>query len=381
LTSITLQQAQSLFLAAADMSPAEQEHFLETACGGDRALLSEVESLIIAYQGSTRSIASAVESEASRFIDCQFPGDRLGAYRIVRELGRGGMGAVFLAVPERRPYREVAIKVVKRGMDTDDVLKRFRNERWILANLDHPFIAHLLDGGMTNDGRPYFVMEYVQGQSLDRFCQEQALGLRSRLQLFLRICEPIAYAHRNMVIHRDLKPANILVNRFGEPKLLDFGVAKLLDGNPCMDTAAHMRLFTPEYASPEQVTGLPVTTATDIYSLGSILYELVTGELAHQFTARTPLAIDRAICGAKVARPSRVARNIETGLDSIVLMAMRKEPERRYQSVDHLASDIQRYLNGVPVVAHQDSLFYRARKFVGGSFRESMEAIGRAAGI
>jgi serine/threonine protein kinase len=236
----------------------EQAHFLDAACAGDADLRSDVESLISADRGSTRSIASAVEQEASRVIDCQFPGDRLGAYRIVRELGRGGVGAVFLATRDDEQYQKnVAIKVVKRGMDTAEVLERFRYERQILANLDHPYIAHLFDGGTTNDGRPFFVMEYVEGQPVDQFCRERNLDLKERLRLFLRICDAVAYAHRNLVVHRDLKPANILVSASGEPKLLDFGVAKLLSGNSGFETVATTRLFTPDYASPEQVMGPP----------------------------------------------------------------------------------------------------------------------------
>jgi eukaryotic-like serine/threonine-protein kinase len=363
-------QAQRLFLDAADLPPADQSRYLDEACADDDELRAEVESLMRADRGSGQIIASVVENEATLLFDVQLPGERLGSYRVVREIGRGGMGAVFLAVRDDDQYqKQVAIKVVKRGMDTAEVLERFRYERQILANLDHPYIARLHDGGTTGDGRPFFVMEYVEGKPIDIFCAEHSLDTRARLRLFLHVCEAVAHAHRNLVVHRDLKPANIFVTAGGTPKLLDFGVAKLIGGNAgagatAATTMAMMRLFTPEYASPEQVRGLPISTATDVFSLGAVLYELLTGTRARVLTGATLLEVDRAVCENEIKRPSLAAANLDSDLDNIVLMAMRNEPDRRYTSADQFAEDIQRYLRGEPVLARQNSFGYRTRKFL-----------------
>jgi tetratricopeptide (TPR) repeat protein len=357
-------QAQRLFLAAADLSRQERVLFLEQSCAGDSELRTEVESLILADIGSAEYIAAAVESEASKLFDFEFTLDRVGPYRILRQLGRGGMGAVFLATRDDDQYRkQVAIKVVKRGMDTAEVLERFRHERQILANLDHPYIARLHDGGTTADGLPYFVMEFVEGQPVDLFCRERALDTKARLRIFVKVCEAVAYAHRNLVVHRDLKPPNIFVTAAGTPKLLDFGIAKLTGGDPSA-TATASQVFTPDYASPEQVRGEPISTATDVYSLGAVLYELLTGDRAQKVTAVTPLEVDRAICQTEVKRPSLAAPHVDTELDNIVLMAMRKEPSRRYASADQFAEDVQRYLDGEPVMARQNSFLYRVRKWI-----------------
>ncbi len=356
-------QAQRLFLAAADLAPSEQALFLNQCCADDLELRAEVESLIQSDTGSAECIAAAVESEASRLFDSQCRDDRLGPYRVLRQLGRGGMGAVFLATRDDQQYhKQVAIKVVKRGMDTAEVLERFRHERQILANLDHPFIARLYDGGSTADGLPFFVMEYVEGQPIDVFCEQRELDTKTRLRLFLKVCEAVAYAHRNLVVHRDLKPANIFVTPTETPKLLDFGIAKLVSPEPSKIATA-VQAFTPDYASPEQVRGEAISTATDVYSLGAVLYELLTGERAQKSKAVTPLEVDRAICQTEITRPSQMAPHLDSDLDNIVLMAMSKEPSRRYASADQFAADIQRYLNGEPVVARKNSFWYRTRKF------------------
>ncbi len=373
-------QAQRLFLSAVDLSPAELEQFLEASCAGDSELRAEVESLLIADRKNGAGIASAVEIEASLLFDSPLSGERLGAYRILHEIGRGGMGAVYLAVRDDELYRKkVAIKVVKRGMDTTEVLSRFRYERQILANLDHPYIAGLYDGGTTHDGRPFFVMEFVEGQPVDAFCRERALSVEARCRLFVRICEAVAHAHRNLVVHRDLKPANIFVTPEGTPKLLDFGIAKLLgDGGGDRETTAAMaRHLTPDYASPEQVRGLAVTTATDVYSLGSVLYELLTGRRAHQITGGTPGEVERAVCETEILRPSVHAPHLDADLDNIVQMAMRKEPGRRYLSAEQFAEDIRRYLEARPVLARKDSLWYRTRRFA----RRRRYALGASAAI
>jgi tetratricopeptide (TPR) repeat protein len=372
-------RVEALFLRAVDLPPSEQSLFLDSMCGADAELRAEVESLLESDRKGGQVIAEAVGSEAAALFDAESQpliGVRLGPYRVIREIGRGGMGAVYLATRDDDQYsKQVAIKVVKRGMDTADVLGRFRHERQILANLDHPYIAKLLDGGTTADGRPFFVMDYVEGVSLDTFCAQHKPSIEARCRLFLKICEAVSHAHRNLVVHRDLKPGNIFVTADGTPKLLDFGVAKLLSAGEANATATMlMRPFTPEYASPEQVRGMAVTTSTDVYSLGTILYELFTGQRAQQITTTTPLEIDRAVCEVEVARPSLKAKGLDADLDNIVLMAMRKEPERRYASVDQLAEDIRRHLNGRPVLARQDSFGYRWRKFV----RRNRTAVGAA---
>ena len=361
-------RVQSVFLSLADLPPGEQAALLDKECEGDDELRAEVESLLASDGESSQIISAAIANEAALL------GRRrriwrtawLGAWRVVKEIGRGGMGTVYLAVRDDDQFQKhVAIKVVRHGMDTRDVLGRFRHERQILANLDHPYIAHLLDGGTTPDGRPFFVMDYVEGQPLDLFVTEHNLDVATRCGLFLRVLEAVAHAHRSLVVHRDLKPSNIFVTGDGSPKLLDFGVAKLLasDSGPGVTATSVARPFTPEYASPEQVHGLPATTTADIYSLGAVFYELLTGQRAQPIAALTPAEIERVICHTEVTRPSLLAPGLDSDLDNIVLMAMRKEPDRRYQSVDQLAEDIRRYLSGRAVLARQDSFWYRARKF------------------
>ena len=360
-------RVQELFLMTVELPDRERRPLLDSLCAHDPELRAEVESLLASDGGGGTIVAAAVQQEASLLFDSALlAGKRIGAYRIVREIGRGGMGAVYLATRDDEEYhKQVAIKVVKPGMDTEEVLNRFRYERQILANLDHPYIARLFDGGSTPEGLPFFVMEYIEGRPVHTFCHEDALNNRARCGLFLRILEAASYAHRNMVVHRDLKPGNIFVTADGTPKLLDFGIAKLLSGNPDGNTATTvLRPFTPEYASPEQVRGLSVTTSTDIYSLGAVLYELLTGRRAQPITTSTPEELERAICQMEPLRPSKIAPTVDADLDNIVLMAMRKEPERRYQSVDQFAEDIQRHLDGMPVLARQDSIVYRVRKFV-----------------
>jgi tetratricopeptide (TPR) repeat protein len=360
---------QEIFLAASDLPLALRAAFLNSSCGADTGLRVEVESLLAADSTGRASLFTAIESEARSLLEgSALLGARLGAYRVIREIGHGGMGAVYLAERDDDEYhKQVAIKVVKRGMDTAEVLGRFRHERQILANLDHPYIARLIDAGTTPDGRPFFVMEHVEGRPIDIYCREEGLDLDARLRLFLRVCEAVSCAHRSLVVHRDLKPRNILVTAEGIPKLLDFGVAKLL--TPGLDSGLTSTGFpvgplTPEYASPEQVLGLPITTATDVYALGAVLYELLTATRAHRLTSSAPAELERVICSAEVPRPSTIVAKLDGDLDNIVLMAMRREGDRRYQSVDQLAEDIRRHLEGLPIAARQDSLAYRAGRFV-----------------
>jgi eukaryotic-like serine/threonine-protein kinase len=402
---------EAVFAAALDVPPAERRAWLLTHWGQDRELCSEVLSLLAAEDESANFLSKA---DFARAVGLLLPdaeegreGQRMGRYRVVREIGRGGMGVVYLASRGVEQFRqEVAIKVVKRGLDTDDILRRFRNERQILAGLNHKYIARLLDGDESEDGRPYFVMEYVEGLPLLRYCDEHGLSVTERLQIFRRICSAVQHAHQNLVIHRDLKPSNILVTHDGEPKLLDFGVAKLLNpefpGASLTETHA-FRVMTPEYASPEQVRGRHVTTATDIYSLGVILYELLTGVRPYKLKDTSPAELSRAICDSEPSKPSDAAsgeqrselkpsadgapkpetrseiRNpkaLRGDLDNIVLKALRKEPERRYESVEQFSEDIRRHLVGLPVRARKDTFAYRASKFI----KRNKEAV-TAAGI
>ncbi|MEO6872537.1 MAG: serine/threonine-protein kinase [Chthoniobacterales bacterium] len=275
---------QEIFLAAVDLPAKEQSLYLESECGGDVRLRQEVESLIAAdshTDGFTEQIESSIpDNLGSDDGGESLAGQQFGAYRILREIGRGGLGTVYLAERADHEYRkEVALKLVRRGLDTEDILERFRHERQILAQLDHPNIARLIDGGTTDEGLPYFVMEYVEGTTLTKYCETQQLGAEERLKLFRKVCEAVSYAHQNLVIHRDLKPSNILVTAEGTPKLLDFGIAKVLasDEEAFTQTIPALRVMTPEYASPEQIKGGKITTRSDVYSLGMLLYELLTG--------------------------------------------------------------------------------------------------------
>jgi serine/threonine-protein kinase len=301
------------------------------------------------------------------------PGARVGPYQVVRELGRGGMGTVYLAERADGQFQQrVAIKVLRPDMASDDILQRFDQERRILASLQHAAIARLFDGGTTDDGRPYFVMEYADGVPIDAHCDARSLPVEDRLRLFLRVGEAVQHAHRNLVVHRDLKPSNILVSADGEVKLLDFGIAKVLEGAPDRPSAARttVRVMTPEYASPEQVRGDPVTTASDVYQLGLLLYEMLTGRRPHAAHERTIVDLVRAISETAPAAPSTVAstdrlrRRLSGDLDMIVLMALRKEPDRRYATAHDMVEDVRRHLTGWPVRARPDTVRYRTGKFL-----------------
>jgi serine/threonine-protein kinase len=372
-----------LFQAAVDLPAAERATLLEHKCAGDDSLRREVESFLAADAQSDDFIEEPILSFPANLLieedEGSFLGREIGPYRITREIGRGGLGAVYLAARADEEYRkEVAIKLIRRGLDTDDILRRFRNERQILAQLDHPNIARLLDGGTTADGLPYFVMEYVQGEPIDRYCTERELTVENRLKLFRKVCAAVTYAHQNLVIHRDLKPSNILVTADGEPKLLDFGIAKLVTVE---DTALSMtmpaeRVMTRDYASPEQIRGEKITTASDIYSLGALLYELLSGARPYRLKTGTTDEVFRAITEQEPQRPSTAAaslnrdskvanqRSLKGDLDNITLMALRKEPERRYASVEHFAEDIRRHQARLPVKARQSTFSYRAQRFV-----------------
>jgi len=400
------QQIESIRQRALELAPEYRCAFLEQACEGDESLRREVEALINGGERAGTFVEAADNAAATRLFAANHshltPEKTIGPYKLIRELGHGGMGAVYLAVRADDQYRKrVAIKLIRRGMDTEEILSRFRHERQILASLDHPNIARLLHGDMTDEGLPYFVMEYVEGLPLDKFCDQKKLSTTERLKLFLKVCAAVHYAHQNLVVHRDLKPSNIFVTADGEPKLLDFGIAKLLNpelyGQTLAPTAVAKRPMTPDYASPEQVLGQKITTASDVYTLGVLLYELLTGHRPYRFKSGERKELERAVCDQEPEKPStainrtekrpagdgstlaitpefvsrtregepdKLRRKLMGDLDNVVLMAMRKEPERRYASVEQFAEDIRRHLDGRPVIARQNTFGYRAGKFV-----------------
>jgi non-specific serine/threonine protein kinase/serine/threonine-protein kinase len=353
-------------------------------CGDDRELFVEVASLLH-FQEKARDFIEtpAVETAAELFADERTglrPGDALNGYRIISLIGEGGMGEVYLA-EDTKLERKVAIKLLKLGLGTANIIRHFHQEERILAGLTHPNIAQLYGGDVTKNGLPYFVMEYVDGARLDDYCRDKQLSIAERLGLFRKICAAVSYAHQHLVIHRDIKPANIRVTADAEPKLLDFGIAKLVDPTTAAIAEQTMTLaavMTPDYASPEQVRGESITTASDVYSLGVLLYELLTEQKPYKIDSRTPTNVSHAIAEQQPTRPSiAVAKQSRTDgevkilpkslrgdLDNIVLMAMRKEPARRYPSVAQFSEDIRRHLEARPVIARKDTLGYRTTKFV-----------------
>jgi tetratricopeptide (TPR) repeat protein len=373
-------KVEDVFHQALECPPGSRETWLDAVCAGDAALRAEVISLLASdnadageFVGSqVKQAVVELQSDVSEAAAPPMGGRLIGPYRLVRELGRGGMGAVYLAKRDDQQYEsEVAIKLVQPGLDTDFILRRFRRERQILARLQHPNIARLFDGGTADDGAPYFVMEYVEGSWITKYADARKLTIEGRLRLFLPVCAAVEHAHRNFIVHRDLKPGNILIDASGAAKLLDFGVSKVLraEGDDPAETQG-IGMMTPHYASPEQILGDPVTIASDVYSLGAVLYELLSGAKPHRIDQCTPLALERAICLDETAAPSSAAqdrnfaRRLRGDLDNIILRAMQKEPARRYASVEELAGDIRRYLELRPVLARPDSLGYRGRKFV-----------------
>jgi serine/threonine-protein kinase len=425
------QQVKELFESALDREPDQRAAFLDEACADDPSLRKDIDYLLACHAEADSFMEIPAIQDASQLLTddeaASVVGRRIGPYQIIREIGQGGMGAVYLAARADDQFRkQVAIKLIRPGMDTDDLLRRFRTERQILASLDHPNIAKLLDGGTTVDGLPYLVMDYVEGLPLDVYRDRRNLSIVERLNLFRAVCSAVHYAHQNLVVHRDLKPSNILVTADGTPKLLDFGIAKIL--NPTLvsqtiaPTTAMARPFTPDYASPEQVRGEPITTASDVYSLGVLLYELLTGHRPYRLASYTPVEIERIVCEEEPEKPSlsvawqakseipnpksetnlndlnsksktarasgslgfrilnlfgnsrfgfgisrtdgKLRKQLSGDLDTIVLMAMRKEPQRRYTSVEQFSEDIRRHLDGLPVIARKDTVGYRAGKFV-----------------
>jgi eukaryotic-like serine/threonine-protein kinase len=357
-------ELENLFEQAVGLAATEREQFLAEHCS-DPDLRRELELLLAQDQGAETFLQRAVSEEASSALQTFVftPGQRLGPYRVLSIIGRGGMGLVYLAERADGKFEQhVAIKVLQSGVDPSWVNDRTQQECRILASLEHPNIARVLDADVSHDGLPYFVMEYVDGLPLDRYCERHHLSLRDRLRLLLPLCDALHLAHQKLIVHRDLKPDNILVTGQGVPKLLDFGIAKVLGEVPLSPHTA-TRILTPEYASPEQARGEPVTTATDIYSLGGVLYKLATGSTPHQTKDKGPMEMVRAICEEEVHRPSELRRELSGEIDSILLKALHTDPQQRYRSVDQFAADLQRWLEGRPVLAVPPSLAYRAHKF------------------
>jgi tetratricopeptide (TPR) repeat protein len=361
------QRLKTLFTAALEVPPDERPALLALEAHGDAALIDEVVSLLASHEAPGEFLeAPAPELSASVYAALDdHVGERIGAYRIVGTLGSGGMGDVFRAVRDDDQYRaEVAIKLMRADVRDPLAGQRFKTERQILAQLDHRNIARLLDGGTTPGGVPYVVMELVHGEPIDQYCASHELPVRERVQLFLQVCSAVSYAHQHLVVHRDLKPNNILVAADGSAKLLDFGIAKLLEANPITgttsdETRTQLRAMTLDYASPEQVQGGAVTTVSDVYSLGVVLYRLLTGRSPYGERANDAQRMAEILGDAPPMRP-----DIDADLDNILLMALRKEPQRRYGSVEQLANDLRNYLAGLPVHARGNAWRYRLGKFV-----------------
>ena len=394
--------------AILNLAPEQRPAYLEQVSAADPELRRELESLIASHEQAGTDFLNVPPPQAP---DPSAPDDldpdrrdpmigrRLGTYEIVEQIGAGGMGEVYRAIRADDQYhKQVAIKLVRASQNSDFVIRRFKNERQILASLDHPNIARLLDGGTTEEGIPYFVMELIEGQPITEYCDSRNLPIVERLKLFTAVCSAVQYAHQRLIVHRDIKPGNILVTHEGTPKLLDFGIAKIVDADSETGpaTLTIFRALTPGYASPEQVKGEPITTASDVYSLGVVLYELLTGQHPYSAPGYTPQQIARAVCEVDPEKPSTVVRRTESSpsaggqppihspttipldessadrlskrlsgdLDNIVLMALRKEPERRYASVDKFAEDLRRHLANLPVFARKDTSGYRISKFV-----------------
>jgi len=387
---------QRLFEAALKLSETERDAFLDRECGDDASLRQKIEALL---EADEQNLASNERRPLRKYVkapESEMAGTTVDGWRILERIGSGGMGKVYLAERADGEFEQrVALKIVKKGMDSEVVLQRFRQERQILARLHHPNIAGFLDGGMTPDGRPYFAMEFVDGLPITEYCDEHRLTLEKRLALFQKACDAVHHAHKSLIVHRDLKPSNIIVMPNGELKLLDFGIAKLLDDSDADDrlTRTGMQVLTPAYAAPEQLMNRDITTATDVYALGIVLYELLSGRRPFEVRRTPKELLDLVLTGdplkpsaavlqipadtdgrvgtqtiedlsaARGTRTEQLRKRLAGDLDTICLMAMHKEPDHRYTSADHLAADIRRHLDGLPVVASPDSLTYRIGKF------------------
>lgn len=389
-----------IFLSALEYQARERAEFLSKACGKDTELLAEIENMLAAHEQSNVFLDKPLSDQpltipdllASNTPNQPLIGQKFGKYCLVREIGQGGMGTVYQAIREDLPKgKPVAVKILKPGINTEAIFARFRVEYQIMANLEHPSIARLLDGG-TDNSLPYFVMEMVNGQPIDEYCKTKQLTIREKIELFIKVCSAVQFAHLNLIVHRDLKPSNILITSDGDVKLLDFGIAKIIKNDGLYEdiklTQTGLRVMTPAYASPEQVLGEKITVAIDIYALGVLLYELLTSHLPYEFKSNSPRDIEKVICEQIPVKPSvmagrpktlssnsentllsskyqkRLVKLLSGDLDNIVLMALRKEPERRYSSVEQFTQDLQRYLDNYPVLAQRDTLTYRISKFL-----------------
>jgi len=394
------QQIKAALYGALELNPQLRSPYIDRISANDPGMRRELESLLVAYDGSSATFlenpAPAIESLQTLTAGA-WKGRRVGAYELIEQIGSGGMGEVYRAVRADDEYqKQVAIKLVRVGQDSTAVVQRFRVERQILAALDHPHIARLLDGGTTGEGVPYFVMELIDGEPIDRYCESRRLDVAARLRLFLQVCDAVQYAHQRLTVHRDLKPTNILVSTEGSPKLLDFGIAKILAARPHTRADAEsktvFRMMTPRYASPEQRAGEPITTASDVYSLGIVLYELLTGGKPPELPSKPPTSGSMATLPQRFTRPSAAVRRgraesrspsapaklekqLRGDLDCIVLKAIDYEAARRYDSVEQLAEDIRRHLRHLPVVARPATIAYRAGSFV----RRHAVGVGAAA--
>jgi eukaryotic-like serine/threonine-protein kinase len=398
-------EVKAVLQTALELDPQERVDFLDSACAGQDSVRSEVESLLQSLECGETFLEQPVAIDAADFLVGISPAAgivrRLGPYELLDQIGEGGMGAVYRAVRADGMYnKQVAIKFIRGGLSTDFFISRFKNERQILANLEHPNIARLLDGGITEEGLPYLVLEFVSGVPIDQYCVRRNLSITDRLKLFRMVCSAVQYAHRNLVVHRDLKPGNILVTEDGIPKLLDFGIAKILD--PGQEEAERdrtltvMQVMTPDFASPEQVRGEAITTSSDVYSLGVILYLILTGRRPYHISSTSPLEIIQSVCEKDPAKPStaiarspepaktansgsnesapgqtnttlqqnKLRRALAGDLDNIILKAMRKETDRRYASVEQMLEDLRRHLEHLPVIARKDTPGYLASKFI-----------------
>src|SRR5438094_542546 len=371
-----------LFKRAVDCPAEQRSGFLDEACEEDVELRREVESLLKFNEDGDQFLEEpAIDIVVESLLQTSLkPGHHIGNYKVVSHIGSGGMGEVYLA-HDKKLNRQVALKLVRFGIGGEETARHFRREAQILASLNHPNIAQLHGAEITPEGFSFLVMEYIEGVRIDKYCDDNRLSINDRLEMFRRVCGAVHYAHQRLVIHRDIKPANILITKEGQPKLLDFGIAKLLDPEASLageQTVTLAAAMTPEYASPEQVRGETMTTASDVYSLGVILYELLTGQRPYKLKTRSPAEIARAIAEQEPARPSaaiarsdknskfeiRNSKLLKGDLDNIVLKAMRKEPQRRYASVEQFSEDIRRHLANLPVMARPDTRSYRTAKFV-----------------